>query len=193
VSHATQRTFQGRVYLVAPVVMLKADQPITSGQGRTVRYPASLLRSTARQWNGKAVTLAHPTADGAFVAAGHSPEVYDKHAAGQLWNVRFDEDKQALVGEAWIDRQRLGQLSPGLAYAIDTLQVRPVSTGLYVDSDAGGTARHLAADHLAIVLEGEGSCSTAMGCGLNLNAAAPGSGGFLPLPDIYAKSPQGVG
>ena len=173
----------GKSYLVANVVL------IVEGVLNGLYYPAEEMADKAQAWNGSPLTLNHPSVNGVDVSA-NSPEVLSDFAIGKVFGTRFQPKNNAsearLVGEAWIEEDRLNQkVAEGNEDAIalnDKLQrgqVIEVSTGLWTnDEDTAGQfngkeykaiARTYRPDHLAILPRKVGACSIADGCGLMRN------------------------
>ena len=169
ISQATEKMFDGRSYLVAPVTMLVAgvlnDALVTAEEAG--KYAAS--------WNGRPVTLGHPQRNGEYVSAG-TPEINATEAPGQIWNAAFADDK--LAAEIWIDIAKATAIGGDALVVMDRLRGNhpvEVSTGYFADHEQSiGThngktynmiARNLRPDHLALLPGGVGACSWQDGCG----------------------------
>ncbi len=177
----SQKTLQGRNYLVAPVSMIV--EGVWKGSAGPVYYEGNDIAMSVPAWNAKPITINHPeTSDGTKVS-GASPESLEKHAVGMVLNTKYDKRKKRLVAEAWFEIDRLGKV-PGaeiVQAALHAGEKLEVSTGLYIDAQPlQGTfanneyvakATNYRPDHLAIILSGEGACSLKDGAGLLVNKA----------------------
>lgn len=168
INSATERTFDGRTYLVSPVVMLAA------GVLNDVLVTAEEAGKFAQSWSGRPITLGHPQANGQYVSAG-TPET-NATALGQLWNVFFADGK--LKGEIWVDVEKATKLGADALTVLNKLrsgQAVEVSTGYFADNEASvGTfngksysaiARNIRPDHLALLPDSLGACNWNDGCG----------------------------
>lgn len=164
--------FEGRPQLVVPVVLIK--EGVLNGSAGPLFYSADELAKFNAAWNGVPVPINHP-ANGCG-----TPSVVEK-CVGRVWNVFFDEKKNALVGEIWFDEQKLKQ-NAALYDRILAKQPIEVSTGLFADDipEEGvyngvayiGRASNIRPDHLAILPSATGACSLSDGCGIRKNQKA---------------------
>jgi len=170
VSRAIEKKFDGRSYLVAPVVMIKAGvlNGVLVSSEEAGKYVAS--------WNGRPVILYHPQDEnGEYVSAG-TPELNANMTPGQLWNTAFVDGK--LSAEIWIDILKATAIGGDALKVMDRLrsnQPVEVSTGYFADHEqSNGTwggkpysmiARNIRPDHLALLPDGVGACSWQDGCG----------------------------
>jgi hypothetical protein len=180
-------TFQGREYLVVPVVALVEGviQGANSEKPELVRI--STLKKAPHGWNGRAVVMNHPVVNGQYVSA-NSPEVLEEWQIGFIFNSRVDGKK--LKQEAWIDILRVEELGGDAADAVARLQAGEaveISTGLFTEVDAkkvgtfnvNGTLKayqgewtNVLPDHLAFLSADQiGACSIADGCGTRVNTS----------------------
>jgi len=167
-----EETFDGKKYLVVPVVMMR--EGVHNGSAGPIYHdPIELQRHTAA-WNGIPVTIDHPEEDGLNVSA-NSPRVLER-SVGRIFNTRYDD---GLKAEAWIDIEKITRYSTtALAYI---RQGRPldVSVGVFTDEDSTAgqwgsetyesIARNYRPDHLALLPDAVGACSWADGCGIRVN------------------------
>jgi hypothetical protein len=167
----TETTFDGRPYLVAPVVMIR--EGVLNG----LLYLSEEFSRYAASWNGRPVTLGHPTRGGEYVSA-NSQEVWASEVPGQVWNTTVDD--KSLKAEIWIDLEkaaRIGKAALDIADRLRKGQPIEVSTGLFADEEekAGvwmngasysGIARDIKPDHLALLPDEIGACSWDDGCGV---------------------------
>jgi hypothetical protein len=126
-------------------------------------------------WNGMPVTIDHPEIEGHNVSA-NSPDIIDR-AVGTIFNTRIDDNK--LKAEAWIDEDKLRQMSSVILAQLNAGQLLEVSLGMFTEQEeVQGTwngetydaiARNHRPDHLALLPGGRGACSVEDGCGIRLN------------------------
>lgn len=169
-SSVTEATFDGKSYLIAPVVMIR------EGVMNGMLYLAEEFGKFAESWQGRPVSVSHPQRAGQFVSA-NSPDIWANEVPGQLWNVIADG--QSLKGEIWIDlekAERIGEAAMTVVEGLRANQPTEVSTGLFADVEetAGvwangavydGIARNIRPDHLALLPNEIGACSWEDGCG----------------------------
>ncbi len=171
------KLLEGREHYVCPVVLIR--EGVLNGSGGPLFYPRDEIAKSERLWNGKPIVVLHPDINFNEGSAG-APEVFDQQKVGSVFNVRFDGHR--LLGEAWIDVEKAEQVDKRLIGAILANKPIEVSTGLYTEAEPiqgvhNGREYHAIAtehrpDHLAILLDSEGACSIADGCGmLRLNNA----------------------
>jgi hypothetical protein len=173
-----QRT--GAEILVAPVVLI--TEGVHAGFSGAIFYSAEVLSHMAHSWNGRPLPIMHPTDGNGQAIQANSPEAIAQHSVGTLFNVSWEPERRALVGEVWIDVARAHAvcLEMGVPDVVDIITSgRPleVSTGFFVAAmGPGGTWNgeqfaHAAlgpifADHLALLPGAVGACSWEDGCGV---------------------------
>lgn len=172
-------TVGGVEYLIAPVVAIKAG--VLNGE----LVPAEEIQHHIAAWNGRPFVVGHPEINGEDVSA-NAPELLAQLQAGQLFNVHFEDD--ALKGEVWVDLSKAKRVDggPEVISRLENGKPLEVSTAYLRDRDERpGTldgeayeavARNLRPDHLAALLDAEGACSWADGCGaprVNQDAGGP--------------------
>ena len=167
------RTFQGKKYLVVPVIMMV--EGVHDGSAGPLLHTAEDLGKAAHTWNGHPITIGHPEQNGRYVSA-NSPEQLE-HAVGQVFNTRVEDGR--LRGEAWLDEQKLLAVSPvALAYIRQGRQLE-VSIGVFTEDEPAegdwngeqyvAIARNHRPDHLALLPGERGACSWEDGCGIRAN------------------------
>jgi hypothetical protein len=171
---------QGRKHLVVPVVML--TEGVHNNNGGRVLYLTEEIVKCLDAWNGVPVTIQHPEEDGTYVSA-NNPATIDSQSTGRIYNADWVDGK--LKAEAWLDEEKLKQLS-ALAYG-HIIQGRPleVSTGHYSNNEFTSgewngeeyeaIARNQIPDHLALLPGGVGACSWEDGCGIRANKKEGGN------------------
>ena len=173
---AKSRMFQGHKQLIVPVVMMV--EGVHNGSHGPLLHLAEDLGMFPGAWNGIPITVSHPISEGVNISANENPETAEKVTVGRVFNTHMDGKK--LKAEAYIDEQKLSQVSPvALAYI---KQDRPldVSIGVFTEEEqtAGeyngevysAIARHHRPDHLALLPGEQGACSWADGCGVRVNS-----------------------
>ncbi len=160
---------EGNTYLVFPVI------PIKEGVLNEEFVSASEIEKFYESWNGRPITVNHPTdSEGNFLSA-NSPEVLEQFQIGQLFFTKFEDKK--LKGEVWIQRE-MAEAKVGGETVVNRVldgEMLQVSTGYWRDFENkqgvynGKTYNRVASnikpDHLAILLDDVGACSVEDGCG----------------------------
>ncbi len=164
---------QGRPHIIVPVVMMV--EGVHAGSAGPVLHLAEELSQFPHTWNGIPVSIEHPQEDGSFVSC-NSPGVIDSQVVGRVFNVRWDDK---LKGELWLDQEHLTTIAPEVLSMVKAGTQIEISAGLFSEDEQtsgewNGEAYDLISrnhrpDHLAILLEGEGACSLADGCGIRAN------------------------
>ena len=165
-------TLEGKAHLVAPVT------PIVAGVLNGELVTVSELEMGFQSWNGRPVTLDHPS-DGSGYVSANSPEVLEQFGVGQLFMVWLDADR--LRGEIWIDVEKatetpdgmelLDRMRTGEAVEVSTAYFRKATPaqGTFRGKAYSAKATDLKPDHLAMLLHSQGACSWADGCGVRAN------------------------
>lgn len=173
-NHVRFETFDGREYLVAPVVMLTVG--VHNGSNGPILYTRDELSKTPEAWNMKPLVVYHPTRNGVGISAC-TPEVIQTQGVGLIMNARFDGKLRA---EAWFDLEKTRRVDDRIVEALEEGKMMEVSTGLFTDNEktegvfngAGeeekyvAIARNFRPDHLAILPDQIGACSIKDGAGL---------------------------
>lgn len=176
VSAIREETFRGRTYTVVPVVALvqsviqglNAEEPEFAPADEFGKFPMT--------WNGRPITLNHPSRDGVLTSA-NDPDIREEFEFGFIANTTLDDDK--LKMEAWLDDEIIETKGGAFQEAKQRMldgELVEVSTGLYCDVvESKGTYNsvkyrrawaNVVPDHLAILEAGTiGACSVADGCG----------------------------
>jgi len=171
-------TRDGREYLVVPVVALMEGviHPVNAESPEFV--PADVLRRAANSWNGRPVTIGHPTKNGTQCSA-NDPDIFESHVIGTIFNSHVEGTK--LLQEAWIDVKKAKKLHPKMYERLAADKSEEVSVGTFVhgkpqEGRLGNKAYKVQwleaqGDHLAFLPGGRGACSIEMGCGTHRAAA----------------------
>jgi len=171
-----QIEFDHNQTLVAPVVMI--TEGVHSGSRGPYFYPASAIEETAALWNGVAIPITHPRKGGRDVSV-NDPEIIETHTIGRMFNVRYDAERSALVGDAYINIEKANLLDDRIVSRILAGEDLEVSTGLMAGDDGKrgvwknethqGTIEGIYPDHMAFLPDNVGACSVQDGCGVRTN------------------------
>jgi hypothetical protein len=177
-------TFNGREYLVVPVVALVEGVVQGANSPQPEFVPLEAMAKAPMGWNGRPLVMNHPTTlddrDQLQYVSANSPEILEGWAFGHVFSAKTADRK--LKVEAWIDIARAEELGGEFVTTLERArnnEIIEVSTGLFaeVDANAKGTFNKksyegewtsIHPDHLAFLSEGvKGACSIADGCGAN--------------------------
>lgn len=162
---------EDRDWLVVPMVMLV--EGVHNGSCGALYYPKEELEKTPVSWNHKPVVVYHPNGPTAC-----DPDVLTNRKVGVIMNTKYEDGK--LKAEAWLDPDRIKKIDNRISEAIENKSMMELSTGLFTDlEDVEGDwgsehfeaiAKNYRPDHLALLPDMVGACSTADGAGfLRLN------------------------
>lgn len=191
---------EGREYMVLPVVMMK--EGVLNGSDGPLFYPATELSNWAMTWNHRPVVVYHPERNGRPVSAAFDPEMITARKVGVVMNVRWDDATRRLLGEAWLEEDRVKAVDARVLEMIQNGGPIEISTGLFPEKDetAGefegkfyhAIARNLRSDHLAILPDRIGACSIEDGCGMVRNMADESYQQLSPeIRELYEKQDGG--
>ncbi len=179
----TRRVSRGsRHYLVVPVNMIVPG--VLPGSHGPLFYPPEENVRSPHDWNGMPVVVYHPLVNGTPVSA-RTPEVWDSHEIGRVYNATASPADPVLRSEAWLDIEDANRVDPRVVLDIEAGRDIEVSTGLGLDEEPAeegtvfngvsyrATARNYRPDHLAILPDQKGACSLKDGCGIRLNQHCP--------------------
>jgi len=190
-----QAQFDGREYLVVPVVAL-CEGAIHAANANTPELVlAEEFGKCPDGWNGRPVLWDHPILNGIRVS-GNEPLVLERMKMGEIFHTLVDGDK--LKMEAWLDVVRCTKMPEG-ARTLERVRANDlveVSVGCFVETEPGsglkdgvkysGVWRNIVPDHLAMLPEGTiGACSVEMGCGAP--RAASKGGKAVTLKELREK------
>ena len=154
------RQHQGVPHLVVPVVMMV--EGVHHGSQGAMFHSIDELGKFPEAWNGIPVVIDHPEINGQNVSA-NDPEIIDQQTVGRIYNTKVVGQK--LIAEAWINEERIRQLSTAVLAAIQRREKLEVSLGMFSDvDDTSGTwngetyesmARNHRPDHLALLPGGD--------------------------------------
>lgn len=170
----THQEHQGKNYLVVPVVMMV--EGVHHGSHGPLLHQIEELGRFPESWNGIPITIDHPEIQGTHVSA-NIPDVIDARMVGRVYNTRVDGTK--LVAQAWLDEERLRQISAVVLAQVEAGEPIEVSLGMFTEEltttgeyngeQYEAIARNHRPDHLALLPGGTGACSIADGCGIRAN------------------------
>lgn len=176
-------TFDGKEYLVVPVVMIK--EGVMVGSRGPMLQLAEEFGKVPDAWNGIPVTIHHPQDKKKNFISANSPAVLNSWAVGKVFNTLLDDIK--LRSEAWLEVIKLTTLSPDTLIAVTNGTILEVSVGSFTDEDItpgeymgtkyNAIARNHRPDHLALLPGAVGACSVEEGCGIRVNQSSLKKGG----------------
>ncbi len=184
----------GRKHIVVPVVMMV--EGVHSGSAGAILHEAGELAKYPAAWNGIPVVVGHPEDNGTPISA-NIPDVLEQKIVGRVYNTRFEGNgKNRLVAEAWLDEERLAEISPAALQYIRQRKPIDVSVGVFSDDEPIqgrwkdeefiGIARNYRPDHLALLPDRSGACGWEDGCGVRINE----DGGVNTMNKEDAKTKQ---
>lgn len=162
--------FQGREFLVAPVVPIRAMN-LDGGY-----VPTDHVAKSAPAWNGTPVTLNHPRNENGQLVSANSPDVAEKTWLGHLFNNEPANNGEETQGEVWVDIENARELGGEAEQILDMMEngdPLSVSTSYFGDKLPAGeydgehreeVVGNLRPDHLALLPNKEGRCSVEDGC-----------------------------
>lgn len=168
---------EGKKYVVVPMVMMTAG--VHNGSNGPLYYPADELSKTPEVWNMKPVIVYHQSTKSGKGAGACHPDVVTKHKIGVIMNTQWDEKKNRLIAEAWLEPERVKEVDVRVANAIAKKEMLELSTGLFTDNEQNegefngehyvAIARNYRPDHLAVLPDQIGACSIDDGAGFIRN------------------------
>jgi hypothetical protein len=186
-------THQKKKYIVVPVVMMV--EGVHNGSRGAVLHTAEEMSKITESWNGIPIVIFHPENDGLNISA-NSPGVIDNQAVGRVYNTYMDGG--ALKAEAWLDEEKLNEISPEAYVHITEKKALEVSVGVFTEDQEEigeynnekyiAIATNYRPDHLALLPGGVGACSWNDGCGIRVNKEG-GNNGMIRVDDL--KKPWG--
>ena len=166
-------TINDKDYIKLPVVFLK--EGILEGSAGALLHKADIFKDYAEKFNKIPITYMHPTLNNEFVSVQNN----NTDVIGFLNDVTYNEQKRALEGYAYIDKDLLQNKYVHLHDLINKKYNIEVSVGIYseIENTEGvyndkkyiGIVQNYEPDHLAILGELTGACSYKAGCGIRNN------------------------
>lgn len=205
-----RETLGGREYVVADAVILKVQ--VLNGSDGPLFYPLAEINQDIGVWNGYPLTAKHPQIvlpDGSVVSvSARIPKVAHAYQIGTVYNDRMVGEERLV--EVWFDVENSNRIDKRIIPAVLSGKQINVSTGIFtgkvpeaaVHNGVSYThrVRGIRPDHLAVLMDEKGACSTSDGCGINVhnqdttmkciigasgicvNCGGPGSGVPGPCP-----------
>ena len=171
--------YKGKQRIVVPVIMMQAG--VHAGSHGPLLHLAEDLGKFPASWDGIPISIQHPQENGNNVSA-NQPHIIDNQVVGRVFNTHMEDGK--LKAEAWIDQDRIQQISPEALKYIQDGKPLDVSVGVFTEDEYStgdyngehyeGIAKNHRPDHLALLPGGRGACSWTDGCGVRANAAEEG-------------------
>jgi hypothetical protein len=169
--------FQGRPYLVFPVVALMEGVVYAANAEKPEFVPAEVLQRAPASWNGRPVMFNHPQRDGEYVSA-NAPDLLELESFGFIFST-FTEQKK-LKMEAWLDESRAEVVGAGamevlerakksepVEISVGAFVIKEEKIGTYKGKKYYAEWKEIIPDHLALLEKGaKGACSNDMGCGI---------------------------
>ncbi len=162
-------------FMIIPIVALV--EGVHHGSGGRAFYSCKEIEKSAEKWNGVPLTQDHPASKQGQPIFAKDPYSVKNYVIGEFRNVKYKEGK--LVGEGWVDVNKVQFLSPFLLEDIREGKVLEVSTGLVTKGDGlkgswngeeyDETVTEFIPDHLALLPGSVGACSFRDGCGIRAN------------------------
>ena len=170
-----EKIHQGKKHFIVPVVMMV--EGVHHGNHGPLFHSIEDLGKFPESWNGIPVVINHPEVEGINVSA-NDPDIIDQQTVGRVYNTHVDGTK--LKAEAWIDVEKLKEVSAELLAQFKKGELIEVSLGMFTEDELltgeweGETYEAIAKghrpDHLALLPGGRGACSIADGCGIRVNS-----------------------
>jgi len=169
-----EKTYRGKNHFLVPVTMMV--EGVHNGSHGPLYHSIAELGKFPQMWNGIPIVINHPEVDGINISA-NSPDIIDDQGVGYVFNTHVNGSK--LVAEAWLDEERLREISLNILESIKNGKPLEVSLGMFTDDEIiegdwnGETyeaiARNHRPDHLALLPDSVGACSLVDGCGMGVN------------------------
>lgn len=203
VGRGQYRTWQNRHYFVAPIRMLVPG--VLNGSMGPLLYPEEEVRKDPESWNGMPMVSGHPAQNGSFISA-RNPVIIERSGVGSVYYARANP---TLDAEGWFDVDACRRVDGRILQALEERKPIEVSTGVvtrnyaapagavFNGKDLSGKpfrkpyiaiARDYKPDHLAILMDTAGACSTKDGCGVLVSNAL--GGGMVELPKPNEITPR---
>ena len=168
---------QGKQYIIVPVIMMV--EGVHHGSHGPLLHTKEELSKFPEAWNGRPVVINHPMDEEGNGVCANSPELSEVAKVGVLYNTFFDDTICGLRSEAWLDVNKLQEVSPVAYDYIKKKKSLDVSIGVFTDQldttgewkgeNYQGIATNYRPDHLALLPGESGACSWNDGCGIRLN------------------------
>lgn len=122
-------TFEGKEYIVVPVVALMEGVVHAVNASSPEFVPASSLMTAPAGWNGRPVMYGHPVRDRKQVSA-NEPEILEAQSIGLIFNTAVANKKLGM--EAWIDPVKAEKVGgPKFLNRVENGELIEVSVGAF--------------------------------------------------------------
>lgn len=175
---ARKETRNGRVFLVAPMTLLR--EQVLAGSAGPLYYPGEEIEASADAWNGMPIINRHPVDGSGKLTTARSAKAWHDAVIGNVFGVAYQKAKKRLRGEGWFDEDLTRQIEPRVHAALlaggkvelsagfTSVSMEPAPEGAVFNGKAySHTARKYVPDHVAVLPDETGACSVADGCGVN--------------------------
>lgn len=172
----------GRKHLIVPVVMMV--EGVHNGSHGPLLHKISELGKYPSVWNGIPIVIDHPEEEGQSISA-NEPDIIEERKVGTVYHTQVKGKK--LKAEAWLDEDKLRQVSSDVLANVKASEPVEVSVGVFADEDEedgefngeeySAIAKNHRPDHLALLPGGTGACSVEDGCGIRANSNNKKEGG----------------
>jgi hypothetical protein len=194
-------TFQGREYLVVPVVAIVEGVLQGANAVEPELATASEFGKNINGWNGRPVVMNHPQDGSGNYVSANSPQVLSDWGFGAIYDARVEDSK--LKVEAWIDVERAKELGGEFHSTYERLvagDLVEVSVGIFVEvvkragvyagKKYGSVWSNVVPDHLAMLsANATGACSVEDGCGApRVNGLKMANAMNIPVPPPPASA-----
>lgn len=166
---------QGKKHLIVPVVMMV--EGVHHGSRGQLLHTAQELGHFIQSWNGIPVVIDHPQDEEGNYISANEPSVMESTVVGKIFNAHMNGSR--LIAEAWIEEDKIRNVSPVTLASIESREIVEVSVGVFSDEEQvtgewngeeyTAIARNHRPDHLALLPGGVGACSVDDGCGMGVN------------------------
>jgi len=161
-------------HYVVPVVMM--IEGVHNGSGGRTYHSSQELSNSVELWQNIPVTIHHPVIGDEFVSVNEDG-IKEEYVVGYISEAIMKDNK--LTATLKLNCERLNEISPETAQAIQNGNIMEVSIGVFTDNEEkegewnGETYERIAhnhrPDHLALLPGEVGACSVKDGCGLRVN------------------------
>ena len=161
-------------HYVVPVVMMV--EGVHNGSGGRTYHSSQELSNSVELWQNIPVTIHHPVIGDEFVSVNEDG-IKEEYVVGYISEAIMKDNK--LTATLKLNCERLNEISPETAQAIQNGNIMEVSIGVFTDNEEkegewnGETYERIAhnhrPDHLALLPGEVGACSVKDGCGLRVN------------------------
>jgi len=168
----SKKEFLGKEYTVLPATIIKegAFYPEGSDPEKGALFVSSdAIEKSALRWNGRGVSLNHPTNDTATL---NTPTDYNNQYLGLVFNSRYSSSEKAIKTEFWLDSERAKPIIDKIKSG-DKIDVSIGAYGTFGNAEGnigntyyGHSFENIKPDHVAILPFSDGACSYEHGCGI---------------------------